>query len=406
MSPEVITLVIAAGGASSRMGQDKRFLELGGETLLERVMRKGRELPFAARFLSVANQERHSFAEDNRAKSDDLPSTHPLPLTRPSPLGEGGWGIERACPDETDVHGYKVLYDVHPNCGPAESLRCALEAATTEWVLFVSADQPFLDLGVLVQQLGQSVTDVQAVVPAAGRKQYLAALYHRSLLPHLTEAFDKGERRLRVLVPSERTAFVSFPASIQPNVLFFNVNTPADFALARGRVANEARDVPVVTITAPVSNTGKTTFLERILQRLRDDGIRAGVVKGDAHGYQFDPAGKDSARFLAAGADAVAVVSPQGYFIEQKTEERRDLLDVAEKFEDVDLILFESRAHGVFPALTLWRGKGDKTPPDIAVAQFASGMDAQDASIYRYDIDAVDTAVKLVRFLCGFGRFA
>ena len=89
MSPQDVTLVIAAGGKSKRMGEDKRFLEIGGETMLERVMRKGMEVPFAERMLSVAAED-SSFAENNRASSECLPSPLPSPLTRPSPLWEGG----------------------------------------------------------------------------------------------------------------------------------------------------------------------------------------------------------------------------------------------------------------------------------------------------------------------------
>lgn len=363
MKPQELTLVIAAGGKSSRMGKDKRFLELDGETLLERMMKKGRELPFARRVLSVAEQD------------------------------------GRICELAERFH-YQLVSDEFADCGPAESLRRALCVATTQWILFVSADQPFLDLSVLLAQLCPATQDVVAIVPETQRRQYLAGLYHKSLLPELTRGITNGERRLHTLIPEAHTQFISFPPSTHPDVLFFNVNTPADFLLAQGRVANEGRNVPVVTITAPASNTGKTTFLERILQRLSDDGIRAGVVKGDAHGYQFDPEGKDSARFLASGAEAVAVVSPDGYFIEQRTAARRDLLDVAAKFDGVDLVLIESRAHGTFPALAIWRGLGDKTPPDIAVAQFTSEPDAEHPPVPVYDINDIDAAVKLVRFLC------
>ena len=37
------SLAIIAGGQSSRMGRDKAFLELGGQTLIERVIAAGAE---------------------------------------------------------------------------------------------------------------------------------------------------------------------------------------------------------------------------------------------------------------------------------------------------------------------------------------------------------------------------
>lgn len=48
-----VSLLIIAGGKSSRMGRDKRFLSYGGEGLLERLARKAAALPLAARFLCV-----------------------------------------------------------------------------------------------------------------------------------------------------------------------------------------------------------------------------------------------------------------------------------------------------------------------------------------------------------------
>ena len=429
MSPQDITLVIAAGGKSERMGKDKRLLELGGKTLLERILQKGLGVPFKERLLSVAQNAGQettppSLGEVPRRGGEGSAVTNPddrskeLRFSNTATLNRERHGQSlsaealSACPSVSltldssprggavGTEAYHILCDSHPNCGPAEALRCALEASPTDWIFFVSADQPFLDLSVLLAQLCPATQDVVAIVPETQRRQYLAGLYHKSLLPELTRGITNGERRLRTLIPEAHTQFISFPPSTHPDVLFFNVNTPADFLLAQGRVANEGRNVPVVTITAPASNTGKTTFLERILQRLSDDGIRAGVVKGDAHGYQFDPEGKDSARFLASGAEAVAVVSPDGYFIEQRTVARRDLLDVAAKFDGVDLVLIESRAHGTFPALAIWRGLGDKTPPDIAVAQFTSEPDAEHPPVPVYDINDIDAAVKLVRFLC------
>ena len=184
---------------------------------------------------------------------------------------------------------------------------------------------------------------------------------------------------------------------------FFNANTPADMQLARGRLANSRRETPLVTVSAPVSNTGKTTFIERLIPRLRARGIRVGVVKGDCHGYQVDVAGKDSWRFARAGADAVAVVSPAGDFIERRTEKRASLLAVAAKLEGVDLVLIESRNHGAMPKLSLWRGLGEPVIDAETVALFSSDLAVQaaDGAVHRYAIDDMAQAEEIVCFLMG-----
>ena len=48
-----LTLIVAAGGKSTRMGQDKRFLPLDGESLLARTLRKGRAAGFRSIVLAA-----------------------------------------------------------------------------------------------------------------------------------------------------------------------------------------------------------------------------------------------------------------------------------------------------------------------------------------------------------------
>ena len=71
--------------------------------------------------------------------------------------------------------------------------------------------------------------------------------------------------------------------------------------------------IPVLTFTA-YSNTGKTTYLEKLIPCLKSAGLRIAVIKHDAHDFQADIEGKDSWRFAQAGADIVAVASKRQFF--------------------------------------------------------------------------------------------
>ena len=61
------SLLIIAGGKSSRMGRDKRFLPYDGEGLLERLARRAAALPFAERCLCV--EERTPALQDIAERS-------------------------------------------------------------------------------------------------------------------------------------------------------------------------------------------------------------------------------------------------------------------------------------------------------------------------------------------------
>ena len=160
------------------------------------------------------------------------------------------------------------------------------------------------------------------------------------------------------------------------------------------------RKIPIVSIVAPTSGTGKTTFIEKVTKNLTAAGLKIGVIKSDAHGFNLDVEGKDSQKFQDAGAKSVAVVSPNGFFLVQKTDERENFLNVAEKFDNVDLILTESRTHGIFPALSLWRGKGEVITDEKVAAIFSSEIQpAKD--FFQADLNDFETAVKIILFLAG-----
>ena len=48
-----LSLLIVAGGKSSRLGVDKRFVEVGGVAMLENILRKAAAFDFAEKFLCV-----------------------------------------------------------------------------------------------------------------------------------------------------------------------------------------------------------------------------------------------------------------------------------------------------------------------------------------------------------------
>jgi molybdopterin-guanine dinucleotide biosynthesis protein MobB len=62
-----------------------------------------------------------------------------------------------------------------------------------------------------------------------------------------------------------------------------------------------------------LSETGKTRLVVRLIEEFRRRGLRVAAVKRCSHGFSLDTEGKDSADFNRAGADGVALVSPEGW---------------------------------------------------------------------------------------------
>ena len=354
-----IGVMIIAGGKSSRMGQDKRFLAVDNCSLLEMMLQKTVQQHFAESYLCAESRQVDGLAE--LAKR----------------------------------YGLDVVTDSRQGAGPLEGVRSGLAQLKADYVLALSCDMPLFRYAVIRPLLAEAQGEWAVIPVVKGRRQPLVGLYHRKILPVVEAALQRGDYKISQVIDRVPHKLVEWPDSD----VFFNVNRPADFRLVQGRLANAHRPVPLVTVSAPQSNTGKTTFIERLIPLLKAKGLRVGVVKGDCHGYDVDEEGKDSYRFKQAGADGVAVVSPAGYFIQQRTEQRASLLAIAERLTDVDVVLLESRSHGTAPKISLWRGLGQLVVDDDTVAVFSSGEHG-DLSVRQYDLDDIAAAVRLVQFLC------
>ncbi|WP_298035456.1 molybdopterin-guanine dinucleotide biosynthesis protein B [uncultured Dysosmobacter sp.] len=111
-------------------------------------------------------------------------------------------------------------------------------------------------------------------------------------------------------------------------------------------------EIPVITFAA-YSGVGKTTYLEKLLSRLKAHGLRAAVIKHDGHDFQMDRPGTDTCRLAEAGADTVAIVSGRRFaLLEQQS---LTVEEIVSRITDVDLILTEGFKHGPYPKIALYR---------------------------------------------------
>jgi molybdopterin-guanine dinucleotide biosynthesis protein B len=87
------------------------------------------------------------------------------------------------------------------------------------------------------------------------------------------------------------------------------------------------------------SNSGKTTLLIKISQKLQEDGYKVAMVKHDPHDKAiFDKEGKDSQRFSSTGADVV-VISPTRTTMFKR--EKQSMNQIIRLFGDFDYLLVE-----------------------------------------------------------------
>ena len=188
------TAAIVAGGAASRLnGRDKSQLRVGGRSILERQLAALDSL--ADRIVIVAND-----AARFRAA------------------------------------GVPVVEDLVPGTAALGGIYTALATATTDRVLVIACDMPFLT-GRFLRHVVACADEVDLAIPrSADGYQPLCACYARSCLEPVRRRVETGALRVQDLVSEVRTREIAPDelAPFDPNgVLLFNVNTPDDYERAR-----------------------------------------------------------------------------------------------------------------------------------------------------------------------------
>lgn len=211
---------ILTGGASSRMGQDKALLLLGGHTLLDLAVDKARSV---CRNVTVL-------------------------------CGTG---------DRLAVEGADAIKDLRAACGPLGGIEAALHHSDAEWNLFLAVDTPLIPSSLLCAW-GRELLESQdcatpktgaAVFSDRGRIHALPLILRREVLPWITASLDAGEYRLlqQVTYGAEAAGFelsitdvdtlgaaLESTEPVERSAWFQNANTPDDFETMRKIASRQA----------------------------------------------------------------------------------------------------------------------------------------------------------------------
>jgi molybdopterin-guanine dinucleotide biosynthesis protein A len=186
--------VIAGGAAKRYGGTAKGLLEVGGRRILDRVV-------------------------DGLVHATGAP-----PLLIANAPEAAGWR-----PDLT------VIPDCLPGQGALGGILTAVEAAGA--VLCVAWDMPFVPPA-LLQALAAHLAQADAALPESGSRrgvEPLCAAYGAACGPAIRAALARGDARAVGFHDAIRVARLAREDVLQygdPDVLFFNVNTPDDLARA------------------------------------------------------------------------------------------------------------------------------------------------------------------------------
>jgi molybdenum cofactor guanylyltransferase len=187
-----ITAFILAGGQSTRMGADKAFVTLDGQTLLTRALNTTRSI---------------------------TPNVHIV--------GDPGKFSPFA----------PTVADIFPNCGPLAGIHAALRSSQTDLNLILAVDVPFVSTA-LLHYLIQRACDNAAtitVVQTAGGYQPLSAIYRRNFAEAAERSLQAGRYKIDTLFAATTTQLIiedELEGAGFSSKLFRNLNTPGELAEA------------------------------------------------------------------------------------------------------------------------------------------------------------------------------
>ena len=184
-----------AGGKSRRLGQDKRFLMLGGKSCLQRVLDA-----YTGLFDEIL------IVADVKEPFQSL--------------------------------GIRVVEDLIPGAATLGGLYTGLFYAAGDRVFATAVDMPCLSPETIKIVLERAERGDIIIPDLHGKLQPMHAVYSKVCLPYLKDLIDRSQLKVQDLCARPELCVHRIPQSVFEAVdpelrSFFNINTPEDLAIAR-----------------------------------------------------------------------------------------------------------------------------------------------------------------------------
>lgn len=120
-------------------------------------------------------------------------------------------------------------------------------------------------------------------------------------------------------------------------------------------------------------NSGKTTLVTAVIAELARRGVDVGSVKHHGHrGFDVDVPGKDSWRHREAGANEVAVCSPDKFALIRELDEQLEATEIVNMMRPHDVVIVEGYRHSGIPTIEIMRAGNERDA--LAASEFVRAV--------------------------------
>jgi molybdopterin-guanine dinucleotide biosynthesis protein MobB len=337
-----------------------------------------------------------------------------------SPLARDIFIVARDVASYEDF-GLPVCADHYQQKASLVGIYSALAASRNDICFTVACDMPFVEPG-LVSMLAGLAPGHDAVIPVSRRgREPLCAFYSRACLGRMRKQIETGDFSIHNLLDSLDVRYVDIvelTPICDPDIAFLNVNTIAELEEAAGLVPrmhghhdqatqmDKSPPRPPLLCFVGKSDSGKTSFLEKLIPELGRRGVDVACIKHDAHGFTMDREGTDTWRLSKAGARRVAISSPKAMAVVEQVEAEKSLDELyATVGAGVDLVIGEGFKKSTADRIEVCRRARSRNLVCSESELLAVVSDYPDAAhdVPVFDLEDVGAVAGLIMTRYGFG---
>ena len=357
---------VLAGGRSSRMKQDKTFLELAGRSFLD---------------IQIENLEKHDLPvaiSSNTIQKQHYKSEIPV------------------------IPDYEDQLFIGPLAGIYAGLTYARQHGY-DFILTIPIDCPIIP-DAFFEKFIQNIDNdsVFCMAKTAAGLQPTFALWPVALIDELKDFLsDTNNKSIRAFAFAKNVDIIEFDSDI-PTGAFFNINTPDDYNDSKKYFGENMTQKHRVFGVTGWKNNGKTTMVVRIVEELTKRGYKIATVKHAHHDFDIDHENTDSWKHRKAGAQEVAVVSSRRFAIIHENEIEQDvpLATILERLAPCDLVIVEGYKRDSHDKLEVRRTGGKEGEPlfksDPHIVAIASDTSVDDTTLPVFDLDDISSIVDFI----------
>lgn len=249
-------------------------------------------------------------------------------------------------PIKYSVHSYldcidttNQILDITKRIGPLGGIYSSLKEIETEFMFVTSCDLPLLTDASVRYVLGSHLLYGGTVITRInGKINPTFGIYCKTDIPIITQAIDNTDYKLMNLVEKIDPTIIDIPINLTSELT--NINTPEQL-----KVINK----PFVFCVSGFKNSGKTTLINRLIEKFKKEDLSVSILKHDGHDFEI-PTNTDTGKFIASNANTVTIYSNNKY--QTTTLHKLNINDWISN-QQTDIIIIEGQKDSDYPKVVI-----------------------------------------------------